>query len=1061
MVRSFEDIVNEHNLTSSVKSFEEIISEATVEEPIKLSLPPTIPEPTDIDVQRVVEKRIATENIVKAETGKAEQIVKTAGKMAVLPIWSWWKTLGFFATRIEYPLATIASKVAQARIAPLQILLRPPGSVKEVTEELGHLTEIPHVLKESLKTWIPGHDIPDEVRDFTGFYATYYDTIAGPGLGETPEKTPLYAAEIPGLAGSMLSPLPGLKYMAKATRFTGALVKRLVGVADRIPLWDALKISHSGEKMARLSEVAKTAEEITPKHLGELAKDINQRLGTNITAKTVGIRLSQLAGRTGQAGITTVPKLERTANSVIGELESNSRELLKLGMRPTEVYTTKLTKLEESALQTQKTALRDKISKLSEAPYKEQLLKKITAIDLPKGSRERISNHLLKLGMAIEDGGLALSEKLSSILELPAGTNSQLFNALSRIEKADRKTRLKEVSNLLDIASTIEGLPLKGVIPAVRYVLNMKRNFPGKADQIRLYLGQIDEINKRLYKSEIFGGAPYFPHVIEEKPPTLLKNIFQAAKKKISPQKYLKRRELIKPEEVRAAGTMESISYPATKRLVQVTNDIYAAKLFKEVSLNPEWVGDAAKPGFVKMAKDEHWGALSGKFVTKRIYDDLNMTYGKQSDLGKTYDALLGIFKSWKVSLSPAVQIHNLGGNIIQLYASGMNTQDIAFAANLVKLAHKINSREWQNVKKYIWGNTALMEDVFGQILGTFSKGEKGFVGLIQKATELNKAALKYPSMVWGHNEKLFKTIKYFDSRSKGMTEIQAVQEANKWLIDYGDLLPVEKQVFRRIMPFYTFTSRSVPLMIEAIAKHPTFALPFVTLPHAMTKFALNRLDVTEQDFANIQKELPSYMQNGNYMLMPYRDVNGNLRLWDWTSFLPWNVFDDMQDRGALSPVLSNPLVQISWDIHFNLNSYTQQPIVPSLDLEMGKYNPEIKQRNTIRQMAYLWNILAPRIASTNFWSKMIDAATGKTKHGKITPIPETFAQEIAGIRLVPVDVELNRRMKQVQNNDIRNQTIKKLRSVVRQFNDGDITEEEFDKESALYRDTFLQIQEQ
>jgi hypothetical protein len=42
-----------------------------------------------------------------------------------------------------------------------------------------------------------------------------------------------------------------------------------------------------------------------------------------------------------------------------------------------------------------------------------------------------------------------------------------------------------------------------------------------------------------------------------------------------------------------------------------------------------------------------------------------------------------------------------------------------------------------------------------------------------------------------------------------------------KWLFDYGDLAPFEKNVMRRVMPFYTFTRKVIPRVAEGVLANP------------------------------------------------------------------------------------------------------------------------------------------------------------------------------------------------------------------------------------------------
>jgi hypothetical protein len=61
----------------------------------------------------------------------------------------------------------------------------------------------------------------------------------------------------------------------------------------------------------------------------------------------------------------------------------------------------------------------------------------------------------------------------------------------------------------------------------------------------------------------------------------------------------------------------------------------------------------------------------------------------------------------------------------------------------------------------------------------------------------------------------------FMGSLQRGLKPREAAANASMIHFDYGALTDVEKTVLRRAMPFYTFTSRNIPLQAKGIAKHP------------------------------------------------------------------------------------------------------------------------------------------------------------------------------------------------------------------------------------------------
>jgi hypothetical protein len=71
------------------------------------------------------------------------------------------------------------------------------------------------------------------------------------------------------------------------------------------------------------------------------------------------------------------------------------------------------------------------------------------------------------------------------------------------------------------------------------------------------------------------------------------------------------------------------------------------------------------------------------------------------------------------------------------------------------------------------------------------------------------------------NRENMFRMATFKAGLDNGLSEKEAAAQANKIHIDYGDLSEFERRVLRRVFPFYTWTARSTPLMLELMLKHP------------------------------------------------------------------------------------------------------------------------------------------------------------------------------------------------------------------------------------------------
>jgi hypothetical protein len=61
----------------------------------------------------------------------------------------------------------------------------------------------------------------------------------------------------------------------------------------------------------------------------------------------------------------------------------------------------------------------------------------------------------------------------------------------------------------------------------------------------------------------------------------------------------------------------------------------------------------------------------------------------------------------------------------------------------------------------------------------------------------------------------------YLAKRREGYNPVEAGKIVDKFLFDYGDLTFIEQNVLRRVLPFYTWTRKNIPLQLEQFVKNP------------------------------------------------------------------------------------------------------------------------------------------------------------------------------------------------------------------------------------------------
>ena len=151
----------------------------------------------------------------------------------------------------------------------------------------------------------------------------------------------------------------------------------------------------------------------------------------------------------------------------------------------------------------------------------------------------------------------------------------------------------------------------------------------------------------------------------------------------------------------------------------------------------------------------------------------------------------------------------------------------------------------------------------------------------------------------------------FLEGLRNGKTIEESVENVNKFLFDYGDLTEAEKVWMKRVIPFYTYMRKNVPLQLEMMIDHP---------------FVLRMADKTME---NIEAVSEDRVEDGNrnewrrdYIQMPFQINGENVGI---NPQLPFQQLDRIAPRkivGQMSPVIKGPMEAITGEY-----AYTGLPI--------------------------------------------------------------------------------------------------------------------------------------
>lgn len=320
---------------------------------------------------------------------------------------------------------------------------------------------------------------------------------------------------------------------------------------------------------------------------------------------------------------------------------------------------------------------------------------------------------------------------------------------------------------------------------------------------------------------------------------------------------------------------------------------------------------------------------ISGYKFDPNVAKLLNRSYRaltNQEEINKVlkiYDGAQNWWKMWSLGIRPAYHTKNVIGNVWNAYLGGLSNPVRYGEAGVFQTKLAKNNLTGTLVGKPV---DELYEAMATR--GVFGEGQYSgdIVRNIEKEIQggvRNPFTLSTQNPVLQAGFKVGQTVEdnarialFLDRVAKGQSYDQAGKAVKKYLFDYGDLSPVERNVFKRVMPFYTWSRNNIPLQFEAIALHPD---------------KINKINLAKE---NIQaatgaqtpdpSEVPSYVVEGmpiytgrseDPAVVSVFQLQNTLPFADlapFFKFLNTKTEPETIERGKLSPEISAAMSNVS-----------------------------------------------------------------------------------------------------------------------------------------------------
>lgn len=426
---------------------------------------------------------------------------------------------------------------------------------------------------------------------------------------------------------------------------------------------------------------------------------------------------------------------------------------------------------------------------------------------------------------------------------------------------------------------------------------------------------------------------------------------------------------------------------------------INSGKIFDKWAKNPNLVhplegGKVTGPrvGYVKIENRPELGALNNRLVKAELVEELVRTAKDLPWILKGYQQVLNGVKS-------ALTIYNIGGHgrnvgwdlILKAQLGITDSAVMEFARAMKRKSHLYYKALNNGVI-----HASMSNEVNLSILDEMSQGNSwvSAVGKVGKKIE------KIGSDAWQYPDDLLKGAEFIQRMREGKDVLSAAELVRRHQPYYDTVSPLIQGLRMLPLPFATFTFETFrSTLINSAMDYPVRTAIIAELPQMANLYQKKALDFTDKEYKDLTRMMPTYLQNGTYVIIAKKgkkvylqDLSSVSGLQNVTRLLPQanmgTPLDMIMKTGA--NWIQNPL----------LDKYiTLQTGQTSFGYDVAKTYEKVMPGG--ESQAKLSSIVSGTLPSSapivgSIWQKMLR----KTDVG-----PGIVALQYAGIKIVEVDL--------------------------------------------------------
>lgn len=399
--------------------------------------------------------------------------------------------------------------------------------------------------------------------------------------------------------------------------------------------------------------------------------------------------------------------------------------------------------------------------------------------------------------------------------------------------------------------------------------------------------------------------------------------------------------DLFEPDAFKALAYRRAESIRAIetyKFLDEVKKSSYAVKALPgEVSRNIDGIK------YIRSTNKQLEGRLFPEPIVRELDKTVEFLTGDKAtkELLSGYDKLLTFWKGSVTGWFPAFHTRNFIGGTFNNWLSRMNPKYYKMSVDLQRDLKKGGNKIWVSAT----GETFTSKQLIKIIEDSGAINQPGMVDVMKKVEDIvgstkMKQLGNYPKILLEGVENNLRIPLFMDRfLGRGYSAADAAKDVFKFHFDYAPegLTAFERNVMKRIIPFYTWTRNNIPLQIEQMIKQPGKYAMFPKLQQDIGG------KIGEEEF----QDLPEWMQN---MMVVRIGEEGGSGLW-----LQLNLPIEDLNKLPLNPEgvreivsMMSPILKVPTEIITNRNLFFGTEIVnPDLP-------KELQTAKTIKQLKML-----------------------------------------------------------------------------------------------------------